>query len=181
MAQIIEHRAFKRAIIFFIVTSTITLAFESPTDDQNSTKMMVLKKIDIVMSVIFTIEAICKITALGFLLNNRQSYLRDSCNLLDLIIVVSGLLSFVFDSNLGFFKVLRIMHILRPLRLITRVKGLKTVITSLFNALPQIFKLQLVVLFFMYSFTILMTTLFFGKLNKCNLSHVSSLLCKNYI
>ena len=127
------------------------------------------------MTGIFTVEALFKIIALGFLFNGQKSYLRDPWNFLDFIIVLSGLTSFILDSNIGFIKVLRIMRILRPLRLITRVKGLKIVITSLFNALPPIFNLQLVVLFFIYSFAILMTTLFSGKLHSCDLNHISGL------
>lgn len=80
------------------------------------------------MTGVFTIEALLKIIAFGFLLNGRKSYLRDSWNQLDFTIVVSGLISVASESDIGFFKVLRIMRVLRPLRLITRVKGLKLVI-----------------------------------------------------
>lgn len=80
------------------------------------------------MTGVFTIEALLKIIAFGFLLNGRKSYLRDSWNQLDFTIVISGLISVASESDIGFFKVLRIMRVLRPLRLITRVKGLKLVI-----------------------------------------------------
>ena len=86
-----------------------------------------------------------------------------------------SVLSLFLDQKMSFFKVLRVLRVLRPLRLITRVKGLRTVITTLFHALPEIFSLQLVVFFFTYFFAILMTTLFSGKLHKCELEHISGL------
>ena len=111
-----------------IVISTVTLAFEEPLEDPNSQKRQVIGMIDYVTTGVFTIEAMLKIIALGFLFNGKKSYLRDSWNQLDFTIVVSGLISITTDSDIGFFKVLRIMRVLRPLRLITRVKGLKLVI-----------------------------------------------------
>lgn len=89
---------------------------------------MIIGIIDYITTAIFTIEAMLKIIALGFLFNGKRSYLRDSWNILDFTIVVSGLITISGQSNIGFFKVLRIMRVLRPLRLITRVKGLKLVI-----------------------------------------------------
>ena len=122
------HAAFGTVIMVCIVISTVTLAFEEPLEDPNSQKRQVIGMIDYVTTGVFTIEAMLKIIALGFLLNGKRSYLRDSWNILDFTIVVSGLITISGQSNIGFFKVLRIMRVLRPLRLITRVKGLKLVI-----------------------------------------------------
>ena len=122
-------------------------------------------------TVIFTLESCLKIIALGFIFNEKKSYLRDAWNILDFIIVISGLITLTTDSEIGFFKVLRILRVLRPLRLITRVKGLKLVISTLFKALPRIFNLQLVVIFFMYTFGILLTTLYSGTSRFCVLDY----------
>ena len=94
---------------------------------------------------------------------------------MDFLIVVSGLLDIAIGSHLSFVKVLRILRVMRPLKLITRVKGLRIVIASLFNALPKIMSLQLVVMFFMFNFSILMTTIFSGHLHSCNMDHLSTL------
>lgn len=154
-----------------IIISTFTLALEEPLEDPKSQKREIISMIDKVTTTIFTIEAVLKIIAHGFILNGKKSYLRNSWNVLDFIIVVSGLISLTSDSDIGFFKVLRILRVLRPLRLITRVKGLKLVIGSLLKAVPRIINLQLVVLFFMYTFAILLTTLFSGKSDSCSFSH----------
>ena len=128
ISKLTTHNAFGIAIMCCIFVSTVTLAFEEPLEDPNSQKRMIIGIIDYITTGIFTIEAMLKIIALGFLLNGKRSYLRDSWNILDFTIVVSGLITISGQSNIGFFKVLRIMRVLRPLRLITRVKGLKLVI-----------------------------------------------------
>ena len=94
---------------------------------------------------------------------------------MDFLIVVSGLLDLAIGSHLSFVKVLRILRVMRPLKLITRVKGLRIVIASLLNALPKIMSLQLVVMFFMFNFAILMTTIFSGDLHSCNMDHLNTL------
>ena len=75
--------------------------------------------IDVTMTIIFTTEAVLKIITLGFLFNRRYSYLRNTWNILDFIIVIFALISLaITDSNISFVKVLRVARILRPLRLI---------------------------------------------------------------
>ena len=158
----VNSKIFEVTIIVLIVFSTLTLAFESPLDDPKGTKIQVLEKIDLVMTFIFTCEAVLKIIAYGFLFNGKESYMKSAWNVLDFTIVVSALISLAFDYDLQFLKALRILRVLRPLRLIKRVPGLKIAILSLFNALPSILKLLVVVLFFMYSFAILLTTFLSG-------------------
>ena len=126
--KIVIHKVFGIVIMACIFISTVTLAFEEPLEDPNSEKRKIIGIIDYITTGVFTVEAFLKIIAFGFLFNGRKSYLRDSWNQLDFTIVVSGLISVASESDIGFFKVLRIMRVLRPLRLITRVKGLKLVI-----------------------------------------------------
>ena len=78
--KLVNHKAFGIAIMVCIVISTVTLAFEEPLEDPNSEKRVIIGFIDYVMTTIFTIEAMLKIIALGFLFNGKRSYLRDSWN-----------------------------------------------------------------------------------------------------
>ena len=121
LTRVVNSKIFEVVIITFIVISTLTLAFESPLDDPQGTKMKVLVKIDLVMTFIFTSEAVLKIIAYGFMFNGKESYMRSAWNVLDFIIVVSALISLIFDYDLQFLKALRILRVLRPLRLIKRV------------------------------------------------------------
>ena len=49
--------------------------------------------------------------------------------------------------------------------------SLKIAIRTLFKAFPEIMRLQIVVAFVMFMISILLTTLFSGKLSECDLSH----------
>ena len=100
-----NHNAFGIFIMVCIIISTLTLALEEPLEDPKSNKLKVINNIDKVTTTIFTIEAVLKIIAHGFILNGKKSYLRNSWNILDFIIVVSALLSLTSDSDIGFFKV----------------------------------------------------------------------------
>ena len=123
------------------------------------------------MTVIFTIEAMLKIITTGFLLNKKNSYLRNSWNILDFLIVSFALISSTMKADISFIKVLRVARILRPLRLIQRAQGLKLAIQSLFKSFPEIMRLQIVVVFMMFMISILFTTLLSGKMFRCDLEN----------
>ena len=123
------------------------------------------------MTVIFTIEAMLKIITTGFLFNKKNSYLRNSWNVLDFLIVSFALISSTMKADISFIKVLRVARILRPLRLIQRAQGLKLAIQSLFKSFPEIMRLQIVVVFMMFMISILFTTLLSGKMFRCDLEN----------
>lgn len=126
------------------------------------------------MSGSFCIEALLKIIAAGFACNGRQSYIRNAWNILDFTIVISALTGIIAGDSIdiSFIKALRILRILRPLRLIAKNEGLKVAITSLFNSIPSIINLQVIVLFFIFLFAILQTTLFSGSFYRCSVDHL---------
>jgi hypothetical protein len=75
---------------------------------------------------IFCLEGALKIFAFGFLFNGKESYLRDTWNIVDfLIIIISVLSSSIPTVDLNILKILRLFRILRPLRLISKNEGLK--------------------------------------------------------
>ena len=81
----------------------------------------ILLSIDYFMTGAFTVEAIFKIIAFGFFFT-RTSYLKDSWNILDFIIVISAITGFVLPEgiNISAVKSLRILRILRPLKIIAK-------------------------------------------------------------
>jgi voltage-dependent calcium channel L type alpha-1D len=148
--------------------STVTLAFDSPMVDPNSTQTTVLGYIDSIMSSFFYCECIIKIIALGFAMCGKQSYIRDTWNILDFTIVMSALVSMIAnDDSLKAIKSLRVLRVLRPLRLLNKNRGLKLAITSLFNSLPAIMNLLLIMFFFVFLLGILSMTLFAGSMYYC--------------
>lgn len=139
MLQFVTNKWFERVVLLLILTSTVTLAFEEPLDDPESSKMIIFQKIDWFMTACFTFESLLKIVTYGLLFNGSCSYLRSVWNIIDFVVVVSALLALNPDSDtkkLGGLKALRTIRVLRPLRMLHRAKGLKVALSSLFMALP---------------------------------------------
>lgn len=126
------------------------------------------------MTAVFTLEAVIKIIAFGFAMAGPTSYIKEPWNILDFLIVISALAGIIAGDavNVSFFKALRILKILRPLRIIAKNKGLKIAIASLGLSIPYIVRLQVIVLFFIFLLAILQTTLFSGQFYGCNTDHL---------
>lgn len=123
-----------------------------------------------VFTAVFTFEMIAKIITYGFLFNGRDSYLRNSWNILDFVIVWISLVSIIFSSvDLTFFKVLRVLRVLRPLRMISRNEGLKIAVKSLLNSIPDIFNVFIVSMLFFLLFGILGINYFKGMFMRCEI------------
>ena len=119
------------------------------------------------MTILFTFEVIFKVIAHGFLLNGKNSYLRNHWNILDFIIVVISLVSVSIpdesSEGLATFKVIRMARLLRPIRVISKNDGLKIAIQALYVSVPAMLNLLVIVLLFMVIFAIVGVNLFKGK------------------
>lgn len=173
-AAIAGHHYFENFILFLIVFSTIMLTLENPLDDPEGSFTKSLKYIDMGVTALFTLELLIKILANGFLFNGKNSYLRVPANIMDFFIVIISIVSLSLGSavKLGFLKVLRLIRVLRPLRMISRNPGLRIAIMSLFNAIPDIGNVLVVSLLFLLLFAILFTTFFKGTFWSCDTSNV---------
>lgn len=125
-ALVVGHRYFDNTILFLIGFSTVLLALENPLDDPESSFNFVLKKLDVVVSIIFTLELVIKVIVYGFLFNGKEAYLKNAWNQMDFLIVTFSIISMTFSNvKIGIFKVLRMLRVLRPLRMISRNPGLR--------------------------------------------------------
>lgn len=171
---IVESPYFNNTILFLIIVSTVTLALETPLDDPKGEKLEILGYIDLFMTCAFTFEMVVKILAWGFACAGKDSYIREPWNILDFLIVLSALMGVIAGDSIkiSFFKALRILKVLRPLRVIARNKSLKIAIVALGSSLPNIVNLQVIVLFFVFLFAILQTTILSGQFNACHTDHL---------
>jgi hypothetical protein len=96
---------------------------------------------------------VLKICAMGFIFN-KGSYLRDSWNILDCVIVVSGYAGMIFQNSSTNLTVLRSFRVIRPLRTISSIEGLRVIVSALVAALPLLRDTILVLLFFFIIFAI---------------------------
>jgi hypothetical protein len=103
----------------FVLVSTVLLAVDNPLDDPDSLKQKILGILDIVMTSVFSFEAVVKIAVFGFLLNGKKSYMRESWNVLDFFVVSVSVMSYLpINANLSFYRAMRLLRIMRPLRMI---------------------------------------------------------------
>eukprot|EP00051_Salpingoeca_urceolata_P017838 m.246032 g.246032 ORF g.246032 m.246032 type:complete len:1856 (-) comp19058_c0_seq4:42-5609(-) len=141
--HISEHSAFENIILFFIFLNCIALAAFDPTvdDDESSARNDFLERVEYVFLAVFTLEAIIKTIAFGFVLD-PGSYLRNWWNVLDFVIVVLGWVSVIGEAAGGGsgadIKALRAFRVLRSLRVIQGLPSLQLVLNSILRAMPQL-------------------------------------------
>ena len=119
---------------------------------------------DQVFLALYTAEMLLKILGLGFVLN-RDAYLRDWWNVLDFVIVISGYFALSSQSGLN-LQSLRVFRVLRPLRAVQNIEGLRILVQSLISALPLLRDTVIVLLFFFMIFAIAGLQLFSGNLKQ---------------
>jgi hypothetical protein len=107
---------------------------------------------------------VLKISGLGFVLNSG-SYLRDSWNILDFIIVMSGYLEYMDMGGMK-LSVLRSFRVLRPLRTISGIEGLRVIVVALMSSIPLLRDAVLILVFFFIIFAIAGVQLFTGVLKR---------------
>ena len=129
------------------------------------------------MTGLFISEMVTKIFAYGFAFCGKDSYIKSPWNILDFLIVASATISVIFSNiDLGFIKSLRVLRVLRPLRLIAKHRGLRLAISALFNSLPNIGNLLLIMLFVIFMVAILCITLFSGTFWSCKFDHLLNMV-----
>lgn len=101
---------------------------------------------------------VLKIAAMGFIFN-KGAYLRDSWNILDCIIVTSGYVGMLSSGGTN-LSVLRSFRVIRPLRTISSIEGLRVIVSALVASLPLLRDTILVLLFFFIIFAIAGVQLF---------------------
>ena len=122
--------------------------------------------------VFFTIEMALKVIAYG-VCGHKKAYLRSPWNCLDFVVVVTGIASVVMQASLGpeaserfgVFQALRAVRVLRPLRTISRVPGMRVIVHSLLDAVPQLAGVMVLFLFVLLIFGVVGIQLFHGLLH----------------
>jgi hypothetical protein len=109
LVSLVSGKHFDNLILAFVILNTVLLAVKDHTGKWKVYNDA-LNLTNDVLSVIFAIECLLKITAHGFVIG-KKTYLRNGWNILDLLIVLTSF-------NLENLKVMRIFRVLRPLRTI---------------------------------------------------------------
>uniref|UniRef100_A0A7M4E970 Sodium channel protein n=1 Tax=Crocodylus porosus TaxID=8502 RepID=A0A7M4E970_CROPO len=118
---------------------------------------------------IYTFESLIKILARGFCLN-EFTFLRDPWNWLDFIVIV---LAYAGEfKDLGSVSVLRTFRVLRALKTISIVPGLKVIVGALIQSVKKLADVMILTVFCLSVFALIGLQLFKGNLrNKCVRNH----------
>jgi hypothetical protein len=165
MKYIVSSWAFEAGIIGAIVVSSVTLTLESPMYT-NETLKQVLQVCDVFFLVVFSVEAIMKVIALGFILP-YDSYLSDSWNKLDFVVLIVTFAGMAGSSS-GIGRTLRVGRILRPLRMINRWEGMRVIVDALLRSLPAVGYTVILLAVYLFLFAVLGLTIFLGRFYRCN-------------
>ncbi|KAF6313448.1 sodium voltage-gated channel alpha subunit 10 [Rhinolophus ferrumequinum] len=164
--RIVEHSWFESFIIFMILLSSGSLAFEDYYLDQKPKVKSLLEYTDRVFTFIFVFEMLLKWVAYGF-----KNYFTNAWCWLDFLIVNISLTSLIAKilqySDIAPIKALRTLRALRPLRALSRFEGMRVVVDALVGAIPSIMNVLLVCLIFWLIFSIMGMNFFSGKFGRC--------------
>lgn len=152
---------FDRFILFVIMVNCFFLAMDQEVE--SITKHSVT--IDFVFLIIYTAEMIFKIIAMGFAMR-AHSYLRDSWNILDFMVVILGWVSLLIQT--GDISAIKVIRILRPLRTINQIPNMSSLVSTILNSLPIMFDVMILFFFMLIMFGTIATQLLGGHLeNRC--------------
>ena len=156
-------------IILIVLLSSIKLAvdtYESPEWDPKIHS--ILELIDIIFNVIFIVESVFKIITYGFVLD-KNSYLRNSWNILDFFIALNSIENMIFkNEKIEIIHILKLLRTLRPLRFLSHFENLKVVINSIISSLSGILNVLVVVFLVWLMFGILGINLMGNKMGHCH-------------
>lgn len=119
-----------------------------------------LESFNYFFGLIFTFEAILKITGFGI-----AAYFADGWNVFDFLIVIVAWFGFIVSRvsriNLGSIAyIIRIFRLGRVIKLVKKAKNLKKVIDTLIFALPALINLGGLLALFLFMFSIFGVSLF---------------------
>ncbi|XP_039379426.1 sodium channel protein type 5 subunit alpha-like isoform X6 [Mauremys reevesii] len=164
--KILVHKLFTMFIMCTILTNCVFMAKSDPTRKHKSLDSPDWSKyVEYTFTGIYTFEVLIKILARGFCLN-EFTFLRDLWNWLDFSVIVLAYAMIFID--LGSVSVLRTFRVLRALKTISIVPGLKVIVGALIQSVKKLTDVMILTLFCLSVFALVSLQLFKGNLrHKC--------------
>ncbi|XP_041848219.1 sodium channel protein type 1 subunit alpha-like [Melanotaenia boesemani] len=155
--KILVHALFSYFIMFTILTNCFFMAMSDPPTWT--------KYLEYTFTGIYTFESVIKIFARGFCIV-PFTFLRDPWNWLDFIVIVMAYVTEFVD--LGNVSALRTFRVLRALKTISVIPGLKTIVGALIQSVKKLADVMILTVFCLSVFALIGLQLFMGLLRqKC--------------
>ncbi|CDQ62833.1 unnamed protein product [Oncorhynchus mykiss] len=149
-----------RFCMFIMLTVVFNCAFMTISDPPASSKT-----VEYVFTGIYTFEATIKVLSSGFCVGDF-TYFRDPWNWLDFILISMTYLTEFVD--LGNVSVFRMFRVLRALKIITVIPGLKTIVGTLIMSVKKLADVMIITVFCLAVFAMIGLQMFMGNLKqKC--------------
>ncbi|XP_015272065.1 PREDICTED: sodium channel protein type 5 subunit alpha-like, partial [Gekko japonicus] len=173
--KLLVHPLFTWFIMITIFTNCVFMALSETPESTEETRWS--KNVEYTFTGIYTFESIIKILARGFCLN-EFTFLRDPWNWLDFTVIV---MAFVGEfANLGSVSVLRMFRVLRALKTISIIPGLKVIVGALIQSVKKLADVMILTVFCLSVFALIGLQLFKGHLrHKCVRNYTEYLLQNN--
>ncbi|XP_032066427.1 sodium channel protein type 8 subunit alpha isoform X5 [Thamnophis elegans] len=155
--KILIHSVFSMIIMCTILTNCVFMTFSNPPEWS--------KQVEYTFTGIYTFESLVKIIARGFCIDSF-TFLRDAWNWLDFSVIMMAYVTEFVD--LGNVSALRTFRVLRALKTISVIPGLKTIVGALVQSVKKLSDVMILTVFCLSVFALIGLQLFMGNLrNKC--------------
>lgn len=162
--EIATSRRFDWFITICILASMVLLAIDGPQNKKHTPEYIDFgKKADMTFMIVFWVEAIVKMIALG-----ARGYFRDGWNILDFFIVLLSTAEKAASGKGSLGRALRIGRLFRAFRLIHHVKGIQSVLLAIYYSIPDLGIVFALVFIFYMIFSILGMDLYMGTFKVCH-------------
>ncbi|XP_048351510.1 voltage-dependent T-type calcium channel subunit alpha-1H isoform X1 [Sphaerodactylus townsendi] len=142
-------------ITFIIGVNVITMSMEHFNQPKSLDEA--LKYCNYIFTIVFVVEAVLKLVAFGF-----RRFFKDRWNQLDLAIVLLSIMGITLEEiemnaalpiNPTIIRIMRVLRIARVLKLLKMATGMRALLDTVVQALPQVGNLGLLfmLLFFIYA------------------------------
>ncbi|KFP51610.1 Sodium channel protein type 1 subunit alpha, partial [Cathartes aura] len=154
---LVHSYPFSMLIMCTILTNCVFMTMSNPPDWT--------KNVEYTFTGIYTFESLIKIIARGFCLEDF-TFLRDPWNWLDFTVITFAYVTEFVD--LGNVSALRTFRVLRALKTISVIPGLKTIVGALIQSVKKLSDVMILTVFCLSVFALIGLQLFMGNLrNKC--------------
>ncbi|CAF4218965.1 unnamed protein product [Rotaria socialis] len=152
--RILTHSLFSTLVMLTILSNCIFMTLRNAPEVT-----------EYIFTIIYTFEASTKCVARGFILQ-PHTFLRDPWNWLDFIVITLAYVTFFI--NLGKVAVLRTFRVLRALKTVAVVPGLKTIVNALIQSFIALRDVAVLSSFILSIFALVGLQLYMGVLRqKC--------------
>lgn len=175
--KLVKSKLFEVVSMIIIIMNCITYIMRQNQQGEYKPYFEVITEFETVFLVFYLIEMGIKMLGFG-LFFDKHSYFRDGWNILDFFVIFNLIFLYfnVTSKLIKDYSLLRIIRLLRPLKALTRFAKLRTIISSLFAALPLLLDFLAILLFFFLIYAAVGLNLFSGLLTYRCQDPISGLL-----